>query len=156
MVVAGLFSCVFFFLLLTPLLSSLFFFSSFCFNQHTVSISFSVSLSFFLSDPRLVNVALSCVNGCYIALTSLDAGDVLFRASVGLRVALLHEMGAEASFGREGGREEAGRRMRSAIQCARQTRDLVRVERARNVDAEWHARYIFIYIFFFFFFFLQT
>ena len=77
----------------------------------------------------------------------------MFRASVGLRVALLHEMGAEASFGREGGREEAGRRMRSAIQCARQTRDLVRVERARNVDAEWHARYIFIYIFFFFFFF---
>ena len=49
-------------------------------------------------DARLVEVALSCVNGCFVALTALDAGDVLFRAQVGLRVALLHELGAEVSL----------------------------------------------------------
>lgn len=72
-------------------------------------------------DLRLVEVALSCVNGVFVALTALDAGDVLFRAMVGLRVSLLHEMGAEACWEGTCFNEEAGRRMRSAVQCARQT-----------------------------------
>ena len=70
-------------------------------------------------DPRLVNIALSCVNAVFVALTSLDVGDVLFRASVGLRVALLHEIGSEACWGKTNYKEESSRRLRSAIQCAR-------------------------------------
>ena len=88
------------------------------------------------ADPRLIAVALCCVDAVFVALTALNSGDVLFRAKVGLQVALLHEIGAESSGDLAGG--VGARHLRSGVQAARQTLQLLRDERQRSVNLGWH------------------